>query len=130
MTDRSMSVPEGLAGMRVDAGLARLLGLSRSAAATLAEDPGSSVLTITSLGMARLSRPSNGASRDRVIALWKEEGASAVEIELPDNRRAVVLSVSMKACKDWSADGRLRQSAIPSLTGVRFLKGDRLPADR
>ena len=99
-------------------------------AATLAEDPGSSVLTITSLGMARLSRPSNGASRDRVIALWKEEGASAVEIELPDNRRAVVLSVSMKACKDWSADGRLRQSAIPSLTGVRFLKGDRLPADR
>lgn len=35
---RSMPVPEGLAGMRVDAGLARLLGLSRSAAATLAED--------------------------------------------------------------------------------------------
>ena len=33
-----MPVPEGLAGMRVDAGLARLLGLSRSAAATLAED--------------------------------------------------------------------------------------------
>ncbi|MGC2343851.1 MAG: hypothetical protein WA630_07625, partial [Mycobacterium sp.] len=26
MTDRSMAVPEGLAGMRVDAGLARLLG--------------------------------------------------------------------------------------------------------
>jgi 23S rRNA pseudouridine1911/1915/1917 synthase len=33
-----MPVPEGLAGMRVDAGLARLLGLSRSAAAALAED--------------------------------------------------------------------------------------------
>jgi hypothetical protein len=98
-------------------------------AATLAEDPGSSVLTVTSLGMARLSRPSNGASRDRVVALWKEEGASAVEIELPVDRRAVVLSVSMKGCKDWSADDRLRQSAIPSLTGVRFLRGDRLPAD-
>jgi len=40
MTDRSMAVPEGLAGMRVDAGLARLLGLSRSAAAALAEDGG------------------------------------------------------------------------------------------
>ena len=35
-----MPVPEGLAGMRVDAGLARLLGLSRTAAATLAEDGG------------------------------------------------------------------------------------------
>src|SRR5271156_6612098 len=40
MADRSMPVPEGLAGMRVDAGLARLLGLSRSAAAALAEDGG------------------------------------------------------------------------------------------
>src|SRR4051794_23198759 len=35
-----MPVPEGLAGMRVDAGLARLLGLSRTAAATLAEEGG------------------------------------------------------------------------------------------
>ncbi len=40
MTTRSMPVPEGLAGMRVDAALARLLGLSRTAAATLAEDGG------------------------------------------------------------------------------------------
>src|SRR4030081_397089 len=34
-----MPVPEGLAGMRVDAGLARLVGLSRAAAA-VAEDGG------------------------------------------------------------------------------------------
>lgn len=40
MTTRSLPVPEGLAGMRVDAGLARLLGLSRTAAATLAEEGG------------------------------------------------------------------------------------------
>lgn len=37
MTERSMAVPEGLAGMRVDAGLARLLGLSRTVVAALAE---------------------------------------------------------------------------------------------
>src|ERR1700691_2389409 len=40
MTDRSMPVPEGLAGMRVDAGVARLLGVSRTAAAALGEDGG------------------------------------------------------------------------------------------
>lgn len=34
---RTLLVPDGLAGMRVDAGLARLLGLSRTAAAGLAE---------------------------------------------------------------------------------------------
>lgn len=37
MTERSMPVPEGLAGMRVDAGLSRLLGLSRTAVAALTE---------------------------------------------------------------------------------------------
>ena len=40
MTSRSMPVPEGLAGLRVDAGLARLLGLSRTAAAAIAEAGG------------------------------------------------------------------------------------------
>jgi len=35
---RSMPVPDGLDGLRVDAGLARLLGLSRTAVATLAEN--------------------------------------------------------------------------------------------
>lgn len=38
MTERSMAVPEGLAGMRVDAGLSRLLGLSRTVVASLAEE--------------------------------------------------------------------------------------------
>lgn len=40
MTERSMPVPEGLAGMRVDAGLARLLGLSRTIVASVAESGG------------------------------------------------------------------------------------------
>ncbi|MFZ2510277.1 MAG: RluA family pseudouridine synthase, partial [Gordonia sp. (in: high G+C Gram-positive bacteria)] len=35
---RAMPVPDGLAGLRVDAGLARLLGLSRTVAAGLADD--------------------------------------------------------------------------------------------
>src|SRR6201992_4436218 len=40
MTDRSMPVLEGLAGMRGDAGGARVLGVSRKPAAALAEDGG------------------------------------------------------------------------------------------
>ncbi|WP_280451240.1 pseudouridine synthase, partial [Nocardia cyriacigeorgica] len=35
---RTMPVPDGLDGMRVDAGLSRLLGLSRTAVAALAEE--------------------------------------------------------------------------------------------
>ncbi len=37
MTARTLPVPDGLDGMRVDAGLAKLLGLSRTAVAALAE---------------------------------------------------------------------------------------------
>lgn len=95
-------------------------------ATTLAEDPGCSVLTLTSLGMSQLSRPGKGPNRDRVIALWKQEGGSAEEIELPLGSAAAVLSISMKHVKDWSADGRSRCSNIPSLTGVRFLKAEKL----
>lgn len=40
MAERSMPVPEGLAGMRVDAGVARLLGLSRTVVASVAENGG------------------------------------------------------------------------------------------
>ncbi|WP_448852394.1 RluA family pseudouridine synthase [Corynebacterium sp. 335C] len=44
---RQMPVPPGLAGMRVDAGLAKLLGLSRSAVAQLAADGDVSVDGVT-----------------------------------------------------------------------------------
>ena len=47
MTERSMPIPEGLAGMRVDAGIARLLGLSRTAAAAIAEDGGVQIDGVT-----------------------------------------------------------------------------------
>jgi 23S rRNA pseudouridine1911/1915/1917 synthase len=40
MSTRSLPVPDGLAGERVDAGLARLLGLSRTAASDLADADG------------------------------------------------------------------------------------------
>src|ERR1700759_3327155 len=40
MTDRSMPVPGGLAGMRGDAGVARRRGVSPTTAAALAEDGG------------------------------------------------------------------------------------------
>ena len=38
MSERTIAVPDGLDGMRVDAGLSRLLGLSRTVVAGLAED--------------------------------------------------------------------------------------------
>lgn len=66
---RSLPVPDGLAGERVDAALARLLGLSRSKAAQLAE-----------AGMVRLDGSALAKSDRLVPGAW-------LEVELPEPER-------------------------------------------
>ena len=68
---RALPVPDGLAGERLDAGLARLLGLSRSAAADLAET-----------GAVRLDGRPAGKSDRLHAGAW-------LEVSLPDPPSAV-----------------------------------------
>jgi 23S rRNA pseudouridine1911/1915/1917 synthase len=71
MSDRrELPVPEGLDGLRVDAALARMFGLSRTAAAAVAED-----------GLVALDGVVRGKS-DRVI------GGSWMEVDLPERADA------------------------------------------
>lgn len=71
-TTRSMPVPDGLEGMRVDAGLARLLGLSRTVVASL-----------TDSGAVHVDGAVAGKS-DRLHA------GSWLEVELPEPKREPV----------------------------------------
>lgn len=99
-------------------------------AATLAEDPGSSVLSLTSIGMSRLSRPSSGPDRSRVIGLWKDaESPTPTEIELPNGFDAVIVSLSVRWKAEWTADGRPDDGATgyPLLSGVHPIKLPELP---
>jgi hypothetical protein len=75
-------------------------------ASVLADDPGSAVLTLTSMGMARRSRP-HGHDASPVIALWKDPRGSLREIALEGGAQAVVLSVAMSRATRRSADGRM-----------------------
>lgn len=78
---------------------------SERCAAVLADDPGCSVLTLTSIGMASLSQPPAGKSASRVVALWKDrEGLQ--QIELPEGHDALLLSLSNRYVEEWTADGR------------------------
>jgi len=70
MTSRALPVPDGLDGMRVDAGLSRLLGLSRTMVADLAE-----------AGEVRLDGHPAGKS-DRLIA------GALLEVTLPEPETA------------------------------------------
>jgi hypothetical protein len=94
-------------------------------ATTLAEDPGCSVLSLTSIGMSKLSRPASGPNRNRVIGLWKDAHSSTpVEIELPEDCGGVVLSLSVRWMKEWTADGREDGGATgyPLLSGIHPVK--------
>lgn len=82
-------------------------------ATVLADDPGSSVLTLTSAGMARLSKPRATATKPKkkkpanpVVALWKDAKNPAVPIELKPDSVGVVLELRREFHEEWSADGR------------------------
>ena len=75
------------------------------AAHPLADDPGSSVLTLTGLGMSQLMRPPVGKSPSRAVAMWRDR-QETVEIELPVGTDAIVLSMTNRYQMQWTADGR------------------------
>jgi predicted amidohydrolase len=91
----------------------------------LADDPGCSVLSFTSIGMALLSRPQSGPSRSRIVAMWKDVFSSATEIELPIGYDAVAISLSIRYEEEYTADGRRdgASAAFPILSGVHRIKG-------
>jgi hypothetical protein len=101
-------------------------------ATVLADDPGCSVLALTSLGMTRLSRPDSGLSRSRVVALWKDAFKGATEIELPEGHEAVAVSLSIRYREEFTADGRGDDSAaaFPILAGAHPIADPRTSRTR
>jgi hypothetical protein len=74
-------------------------------ATSLADDPGSAVLTVTSMGMiARSSMPGDVGNRE--IALWKEPGGKAVSLKLPTGHHALLLSLTTRYVEQYTLDCR------------------------
>jgi hypothetical protein len=74
-------------------------------ASVLADDPGSSVLTLSSFGMVERSRPA-GREASRVIALWKDPTTGIREIPLEPGAHGVLLTVSFNRATRYAADRR------------------------
>jgi len=74
-------------------------------AAVLADDPGSSVLTVTSLGMVMRSRPP-GFEPKPIVALWKDAMGGYQEMHLNPSRKGLLLSLEARRKPEWTADGR------------------------
>lgn len=92
---------------------------SARAAAVLADDPGCSVLTLTSIGMALLSCPP-GKAQSRVVALWKDaRTGTPLELELGVGAAGLLLNLTREVVEEWTADGRSDGGA----TGYLLLNG-------
>jgi hypothetical protein len=90
-------------------------------ATVLADDPGSAVLTLTSMG---LMRRTDGVSNQ--IGLWKDPKGGLREIQLPDGCHGVALSLTPsfeeEFCSDWRTDN---QGAMRLTLGEVFaVRGD------
>jgi hypothetical protein len=97
-------------------------------ASVLTDDPGSSVLTLTSLGMSCRSRPAQATDRDRsrVIALWRDVRYGEQEIELPPEHNACVLSLVCESMQEFTADGRgdWFKAHFPVFAGYHSFRAD------
>lgn len=78
---------------------------SGRSATVLADDPGSAVLTLTSLGMVRRS-VMPGEPEPREIALWKEPAGETRELKLPAGCHGLLLSLTLGWELGYSFDGR------------------------
>lgn len=84
-------------------------------ASVLADEPGSTVLTLTSLGMALRSRPP-GFRRSRVVAMWSDPMSGLTQIDLARGASGVLLRASAELKTVWTADGRRHERTTPSIT--------------
>lgn len=75
-------------------------------ATVLAEDPGSAVLTVSSLGLTRLSERLGCQPPNRSVALWKSPGQDARTLELPDGHEALLACLHPRCYEETSLDGR------------------------
>lgn len=88
----------------------------------LADDPRSSVLTFTCLGMVEKMQ-ARGVPKSRAVALWKDPLNPPQEIELENHKKGIVLNLIVKEKKELTADGREEEVATPYLTlgGISFI---------
>ena len=75
-------------------------------ASTLADDPGSAVLTFTSLGLVDRTNATAAFPASRAIAMWKDDTGRTREVVCPSHSQGVVISLKSLQATDRTLDGR------------------------
>jgi len=75
-------------------------------ATSLADDPGSSVLTLTSLGLIGRSNDAGRHSRSRHVSIWKDDSGHTVQLDCPEGAQAILVTLSGSPAEEATLDGR------------------------
>lgn len=104
-------------------------------ASVLADDPGTAVLTLSSLGMVTKSRDIHAkeppATPSRTVGLWRDAVNGWQSIDLPLEDEALLLTISADWQQEFSADGRgdHQSAATFKFEGMRPLVLEQAPLD-
>lgn len=95
-------------------------------ATVLADDPGSSVLTLSCLGMTKLSQPvklGSSNTSSSVVGMWRDPRKGHVSINIPDGKEAAMLTITRSTSKCETADGRVNSmnDGAPNFAGLNYL---------
>lgn len=98
-------------------------------ATVLAEDPGSSVLSFTSLGLIERTNQTGRFEPSRAVALWRDQQGERI-LKLPHDSPGLLLTISTSVTREATLDGRDDggNALALNLSGVIPLpRGDGLP---
>ena len=99
-------------------------------ATVLADDPGSSVLTLTSLALINRTNSTGEYPQSRCIGLWRDPLGATQQLELAPGHQAMIITLSEVETCDQTLDGRESYEATTwSLSGITPLKicADKVP---
>ncbi len=81
-------------------------------AATLADDPGTSVLTVTSMGlMDRTNKAGIFPDPAYTVAMWRDETGVTKALNLDENSKSVLLTLKPYRVEDQTIDGRANRQS-------------------
>lgn len=94
----------------------------------LSEDPGSSVLTLTSYALIDRANVTGRYSKSDCVGLWRDEKGGVRELKLPPDAAALCVSLWPLNLTERTLDGRDDQNAALAwtLAGITAVKGDRI----
>jgi hypothetical protein len=94
-------------------------------ATVLADDPGSSVLTFTSLGLIERTNDAGILPKSRQVGLWRDDRGHVIELSVPADSHGLCITLQPTPFVEYTLDGRGDDGGTQSwrLAAIRPVKG-------